>query len=139
MFFYYFSASPWQLYDPIVEFFRAAGFPAGSAHLKLFRAKDATFFSLFQDPHAYKTPLLDLLIAGSPGRRFVLVGDSGEKDPEAYTDAFRRYPAQVAAIYIRDVTGEGRDAPRYQTAFAGIPAERWQIFTDPTSLPETLP
>lgn len=137
--FHYLSASPWQLYDPLREFVQAAGFPAGSMHLKLFRVKDTSFFSLFQDPHAYKTPLLDALIGGAPGRRFVLVGDSGEKDPEAYADAFRRYPTQIAAIYIRDVTGEARDAARYQTTFAGIPADRWQIFTDPADLPATLP
>lgn len=137
--FHYLSASPWQLYDSLVEFTQVAGYPAGSMHLKLFRAKDSSFFSLFQDPKAYKTPLIDALIGAAPGRRFVLVGDSGELDPEAYADAYRRFPAQVAAIYIRDVTGEPRDAPRYQAAFSGIPEGRWQIFTDPTQLPANLP
>lgn len=136
---HYLSASPWQLYDPLAEFIQAAGYPAGSMHLKLFRAKDSSFFSLFEDPKAYKTPLLDALLGAAPGRRFVLVGDSGELDPEAYGDAYRRYPTQVAAIYIRDVTGEPREAARYQAAFAGIPADRWQIFTDPAELPGTLP
>lgn len=137
--FHYLSASPWQLYDPLTEFFSASGFPLGSAHLKLFRPKDATFFSLFIDPKAYKAPLLRGLIGAAPGRRFVLVGDSGELDPEAYADAYREFPSQVAAIFIRDVTGEPRDAPRYQTIFAGVPADRWQIFTDAATLPQALP
>ena len=137
--FHYVSASPWQLYDPLDSFFQAAGFPPGSVHLKQFRWKDTSFFALFQDPQAYKRPLLAGLLTQFPGRRFVLIGDSGEQDPEVYGATFRDFPAQVDAIYIRDVTDEDRDAARYQQAFAGVPGERWSVFTDPSALPLALP
>lgn len=137
--FHYLSASPWQLHDALVEFAEAAGFPPGSVHLKLLRAKDSSFFALFQDPRSYKQPLLRELIAGAPGRRFVLVGDSGELDPEIYGDTYRAFPDQVAAIYIRDVSGEGQGAARYRAAFAGVPAGRWQVFQAPDELPKALP
>lgn len=137
--FHYVSASPWQLFDVLGTFFKSADFPAGSVHMKQFRWKDSSFFSLFEDPRGYKLPILRDLLRRSPGRRFVLVGDSGELDPEAYGELARELPAQVAAIHIRDVTGEGRDAPRYAAAFADLPAERWTLFTDPTTLPQTLP
>lgn len=137
--FHYVSASPWQLFDALGGFVAAADYPAGSMHLKLFRWKDRSFFSLFEDPQAYKRPILRDLISRSPGRRFVLIGDSGEMDPEAYGAAFREFPAQVAAIYIRDVSGEPREAPRYAAAFAEVPPDRWTIFTDPAVLPPTLP
>lgn len=137
--FHYLSASPWQLYDAIAGFTGDHQFPAGSLHLKQFRAKDASFLSLFQDPKSYKGPLLRALVAGAPGRRFVLVGDSGELDPEVYADAYREFPEQIAAIYIRDVSDEGPDAPRYRTTFAGVPAERWRIFRDPAEVLSTLP
>lgn len=137
--FHYVSASPWQLYDPIDAFFQTAGFPQGSVHLKQFRWKDATFFSLFQDPQSYKRPILAGLLGQFPGRRFVLVGDSGEQDPELYGSIFREFPAQVDAIYIRDVTGEDRESARYKIAFAEVPAGRWSVFQGATTLPAALP
>ena len=137
--FHYVSASPWQLYDPLDAFFKAATFPPGSLHLKQFRWKDTSFFSLFQDPVAYKKPILAGLLTRYPNRRFVLVGDSGEKDPEVYGILYREFPTQVAAIHIRDVTGEARDDPRYVAAFAEVPGERWSLFTDPGTLPSALP
>jgi len=137
--FHYVSASPWQLFDPIDGFFKAGNFPPGSLHLKQFRWKDRTFFSLFQDPVAYKKPILAALLTRFPGRRFVLVGDSGEQDPEVYGIIYREFPAQVAAIYIRDVTAEPREAARYAAAFAEVPGDRWALFTDPSTLPTDLP
>ncbi len=137
--FHYVSASPWQLYPALAEFFTAAGFPGGSVHLKQFRAKDRNFFALFQNSVAYKTPLIRALLAAAPRRTFVLVGDSGEHDPEIYGDVYRESPAQVRHIYIRDVTGETRTAARYAEAFSGVPGNCWTLFTDSAmALPATL-
>lgn len=136
--FHYVSASPWQLWDPLDGFFKTGNFPPGSVHLKQFRPKDSSFFSLFLDPVAYKHPIIAGLLTRYPNRRFVLVGDSGEKDPEVYGRIYREFPAQVAAIHIRDVTGEAREDPRYLAAFADVPAERWSLFTDAATLPAEL-
>jgi phosphatidate phosphatase APP1 len=41
----------------------------------------------------------------------VLIGDSGEKDPEIYADIVRAYPGRILATYIREVRlnpGDGR-------------------------------
>ena len=35
---------------------------------------------------------------------FILIGDSGQRDAEIYTQIARKYPNRVEAIYIRDVT-----------------------------------
>lgn len=40
--FHYVSASPWQLSPCLARFITAAGLPAGSMHLKLFRLQDST-------------------------------------------------------------------------------------------------
>lgn len=39
-----------------------------------------------------------------PDLRFVLVGDSGQRDPEIYSHILREYPSRVLGIYIRDVS-----------------------------------
>jgi hypothetical protein len=36
---------------------------------------------------------------------------------------------------IRDVTAEGRDAPRYSNAFAGVDPARWHILKDGEAWP----
>ena len=46
-----------------------------------------------------------------PGLPFVLLGDSGEKDPEVYADIVRAHPSRILAVYIREVRlnpGDGR-------------------------------
>ena len=129
--FHYVSASPWQLYLPLAEFTRSNGFPAGTFHLKTFRLKDRTFLGLFSDPGKYKVGVIEPLLKSFPKRRFILIGDSGERDPEAYGELARRHPQQIAHVFIRDVTGEPADVQRYITTFAGLPRGLWTVFREP--------
>ena len=41
--------------------------------------------------------------------RFVLIGDSGQKDPEIYLRVIQLHAPRVIAAFIRDVTGDVRD------------------------------
>ncbi|MBI4349339.1 MAG: DUF2183 domain-containing protein [Elusimicrobia bacterium] len=136
--FHYVSASPWQLYPALTEFLRASRFPDGSMHMKQFRWKDRTFFSLFGGQEGYKRGAIEPLLRALPHRRVVLVGDSGEQDPEIFGGLARAFPAQVAAVYIRDVTGEPRESARYAAAFQGVAADRWAVFARAEELPRTL-
>ena len=129
--FHYVSASPWQLFGPLSEFVRTHGFPAGSMHLRMFRWKDESFANLFASPEAYKRSVIETLLERFPARRFILVGDSGEKDPEIYAALARRYPNQIERILIRDVTGRSANHPRYQTCFGDLPPSLWRIFDGP--------
>jgi phosphatidate phosphatase APP1 len=54
-----------------------------------------------------------------PQLPFILVGDSGQEDPEIYREVVRRFPRRVLAIYIRNVT---RD-PLRRTAIAALAEE----------------
>jgi hypothetical protein len=132
--FHYVTASPWQLYLPLAEFIRSNGFPAGTFHMKSFRLKDSSFLSLMKSPERYKLPVIEELFRLFPNRRFVLVGDSGEKDPEVYGALARKHPRLVARIFIRDVTGEPPTDARYRKAFRDLPDGLWQVFQKPDAL-----
>jgi len=134
--FHYISASPWQLYQPLADFVASNGFPAGTFELKPFRWKDRSFFSLFADPEVYKSHVIEPLLRQFPRRKFILIGDSGERDPEIYGALAQKYPEQISRIYIRNVTNESTDAARYQEAFHGVPAGKWRIFLTPGEIRE---
>lgn len=132
--FHYVSASPWQLYEPLAALVKSNNFPAGTFELKEFRWKDRSFFSLFANPEKYKPGVIEPLLKGFPKRTFVLIGDSGERDPEIYGALARKFPKQIARILIRDVTGESASPGRYQKAFRDVPIEKWQIFREPSEI-----
>jgi hypothetical protein len=134
--FCYVSASPWQLLQPLNDFVRSNGFPAGAFYLKNFRWKDRSVLSLFQNPEQYKPDLIEPLLKRFPKRQFVLVGDSGERDPEIYAALARRYPDQVTRVLIRDVNQA--DTNRYAQAFRGVSPEVLTVFRDPAQIAGAL-
>ncbi len=128
--FHYVSSTPWQLYPVLADFQAAAGLPGGSYHLRSFRLKDESFLNLFKSSQETKPPVIEALLAAYPARTFVLIGDSGEVDPEIYGAVARRHPDRVRAILIRNVTGEAAAGSRFQDAFKGLPAGLWHLFED---------
>jgi phosphatidate phosphatase APP1 len=100
---HYVSNSPWQLYPVITGFFKAAGLPLGSFHLKQY---SGMLQGIFEPVAERKKATLDRLFRDFPERKFVLVGDSGEADLEVYTEVVLEYPGRVVAIFIRDVTSK---------------------------------
>jgi hypothetical protein len=100
--FHYVSSSPWQLYEPLVDFQEFGGFPPGTVDLRTFRFRDQ-FVRRRTKARKRKSRSIRLLMQAYPQRRYVLIGDSGERDPEIYTLLARRYPQQVAAILIREL------------------------------------
>jgi phosphatidate phosphatase APP1 len=129
--FHYVSSSPWQLYPPLRDFFDSSGLPKGSFHLRDFRLKDESFLDLFKASRETKTRAIEALLADFPGRDFVLVGDSGEADPEIYGDIARRHPGRVRAILIRNVTGEHAEDSRFgDGAFRALSRDQWLLFDD---------
>jgi phosphatidate phosphatase APP1 len=125
------SSSPWQLFGLLDGMVASDKFPAASFHLKRVRPRNLPVDELLADPLTTKPPAIEPLFAKYPKRRFILIGDSGEKDPEVYGLIYRKFGARIERIAIRDVTNEPASAPRYKKAFDGVPADRWEIFTDP--------
>jgi phosphatidate phosphatase APP1 len=96
---FYVSSSPQNLYPRLRYFLEHHGFPAGPLFLK--NLGDDSLLA----HDSYKLDRLERIAADVPGVRFVLVGDSGERDPEIYREFRRRHPARVTGIIIRLVPG----------------------------------
>jgi len=153
--FHFVSSSPWQLYEELADFFNRAGFPDASLHLKSIRLKDRTLLNLFADPAQSKISKICSIIDAYPQRKFVMVGDTGERDPEVYGEICRRYPNHIQRVFLRDVTSDLSDEivaklnqknekkktgivvnspDRYSNAFYGVPKKVWSIFRDASEI-----
>lgn len=131
------SSSPWQLSEPIDAFLKNNGFPNSSLSLKYFRFKDASVFNLLKLGIETKPEQINAVLSAYPERTFVLVGDSGEQDPEVYTRLFRENPTRIRKIYIRNITNAHRTDQRMSNVFEGIDPDVWELFDEPGAL--TLP
>jgi phosphatidate phosphatase APP1 len=139
--FHYVSASPWQLAKVLGDFFGVAGLPEGSMHLKLFRLKDSTPLGRLPSRKRSKKRAIERIMADFPGRRFILVGDSGERDPEVYTAVARRHPDRVVSVAIRHVDGKPsreKVRARLDRLASRLPSGTMQVFTDAAELDQGL-
>ncbi len=120
--FHYVSGSPWQLYRLLGDFLvRESGFPEGTFHLKSMRKnlfdrgawQDIRNFVLAGDTATLEQKIEQIteLMINLPERKFILIGDSGEKDPEVYRAMTRLFPGRVEKIFIRDVLGKRLTVP----------------------------
>jgi hypothetical protein len=137
--FHYVTSSPWQLYEPLAELHSRCGFPAGTFHLRTYRAHQQVLRRLLLWPRFAKHQVITRLIRTFPRRKFVLVGDSGEFDPEIYGAIARRFRQQVSAIYIRMVPGRRWSSRRARWAFRRLPDDLWHCFSSAEELPTELP
>lgn len=97
---FYVSSSPWHLYGPLVDFLRIQDIPLGPLLLREIGLRDV--FKLNKHGN-HKLDKIELILRFYPQMQFVLIGDSGERDPEIYAEILRRHPHAVRMIYIRNV------------------------------------
>lgn len=132
--FHFVLSSPWHLYNPLVDFLRDNNYPFATITLNNIRLKDSAIHNLFKKGTETKPKQIEPILKAYPKRKFILIGDSGEQDPEVYADIMRRYSTQVLRIYIRNVTNASSTDDRFVDTFNGIEPEKWGLFTDPRSL-----
>lgn len=127
--FHYVSKSPWQLFNSLSKFLKQTGFPQGSYYLR------------YQKPYSLKRwrkiksiskeDYIRDLMKRFPGRKFILIGDSTQKDPKTYSSIASEFPNQVEHIYIRKVTREDNyeldSLKGVDLSNAGL----WTLFTQP--------
>lgn len=103
---FYVSSSPWNIYDMLVDFFALRGLPKGAMFL---RDWDLNLSHLPMRHRTHKLAVIRELLDFYPALPFILIGDSGQQDPEIYAEVVRLYPNRIHAVYIRSVD---RDADR---------------------------
>jgi phosphatidate phosphatase APP1 len=103
---FYVSNSPWNLYDLLEDFLDVHGIPRGPLFLR-----DWSLRTL-KAGEAHKLAAIQVLLDTYPDLEVVLVGDSGERDPEIYRQVVLAHPGRVLAVYVRDVAPERHGAVR---------------------------
>jgi len=139
------SAGPWQLHEPLRRFTEEAGFPAFTWDMRSVDTTEPTTLikeTVKADPrrlYEFKVQTIRALMTRFPRRHVVLIGDSGEMDPETYATILSEFPDRVDTVFIRNVTGQGKDAQRYKELFATQSAARkLHVFAQAGELPRCL-
>jgi phosphatidate phosphatase APP1 len=97
---FYVSHSPWNLYRYLELFLRQHNFPKGPILLRnlsnLLRRQP-------QNQKPQKEREIINLLKTYPNLPFILIGDSGEHDPDIYIKIAEEFPKRILAIYLRSV------------------------------------
>ena len=99
--FFYVSSSPWNLYDVLTHLMELHSLPPGPLLLRDWGlAREARPFG----HRTHKLEAIRRLADLFPHLPLLLIGDSGQEDPEIYHEVVSLYPGRVRAIYIRNVS-----------------------------------
>jgi len=102
---FYVSHSPWNLYRYLKLFLKQNNFPKGPILLRNF---DSLFKKKAIDEKPQKQKEIINLLKTYPNLPFILIGDSGEHDPDIYIEIAEQYPDRIKAIYLRSVNHKKR-------------------------------
>jgi phosphatidate phosphatase APP1 len=99
---FYVSSSPWNLHDVLTEFLTVQKIPLGPLML---RDWGLTTEGVVPGSNAeHKLDAIRRILGMFPALPFLLIGDSGQEDPEIYHQVVREHPDRIRAVYIRNVT-----------------------------------
>jgi phosphatidate phosphatase APP1 len=99
---FYVSSSPWNLYDLITQFLDFQGIPAGPVML---RDLDIDLgLASSRRHHEHKRENIRRVLSTFADVPAILIGDSGQQDPEIYRDVVREFSGRIKAVYIRNVS-----------------------------------
>ena len=105
---FYVSSSPWNLYELLQDYLDINRIPHGPMLLQDWGIDDKTLILASHKEH--KLAQIQTVLEYYPWLKWVLIGDSGQHDPEIYLEVIRTHPDRVLAVLIRDVTVDVRDA-----------------------------
>ena len=104
---FYVSSSPWNLYDLLSEFFNLQNIPIGPVlFLRDWGLDRRGFLPLRNRDH--KLGYIEEIMGTFTDLSFILIGDSGQEDPEIYAEVVARHPQRIRSVYIRNVSRDPR-------------------------------
>jgi phosphatidate phosphatase APP1 len=115
---FYVSTSPWNLHEMLLEFLALRGFPLGPLLLTDWGPGHGNLFRIGAREH--KLGLIRRILADHPDLHLLLVGDTGQLDPEIYAAAAREFPDRIRAVYVRRTAAH---APARRAAVDALAAE----------------
>jgi phosphatidate phosphatase APP1 len=117
----YVSRSPWSNYEVLDAFFKLHDIPIGP--LLFLREWGMTLQSpLPRRGKSHKLEMIRNMLELYRDLSFVLIGDSGQRDPEIYARLVREHPGRVLAIYIRNVSPSPERRAAVETLAAEVAA-----------------
>jgi phosphatidate phosphatase APP1 len=106
--FFYVSSSEWNLYDFLQDFFQVQDIPKGPFLLQEYKSGLRDLLFTGGGSHQHKQDKIKRLMTLFPKLKFILIGDSGQRDTEIYRQTLHQFPDRILAVYIRKI-GEKDD------------------------------
>jgi phosphatidate phosphatase APP1 len=101
----YVSRSPWSIYPVLEEFFERNEIPIGPLLLREWGITWRHPYPRLARQH--KRAMLEQVLSVYRELPVILIGDSGQHDPELYSEFVHRYPGRIEVVYIRDLAPGG--------------------------------
>ena len=122
---FYVSSGPWNLYELLIEFFELQKIPRGPLLLRDWGITSTRELPTHHVTH--KAEAIRRILATYPALPFILVGDSGQDDPEIYAAVIREFPGRVHVAYIRDVNRDEQRRGAIRALGEALAAEGGQL------------
>jgi phosphatidate phosphatase APP1 len=117
----YVSRAPWGIYAVLEEFFAQHGIPVGP--VLFLREWGISWRSPLPRKAAdHKQELIRNMLELYSELPFVLIGDSGQHDPEVYRQIVEEHPGRVLAVYIRNVSRDPNRIAEIEELAAAVAA-----------------
>lgn len=100
---FFVSSSEWNLYDLLYDFSLFHNIPKGVYLLKDSKLTLLNLWKSGKGLHEHKIEKIEFLLTFYNNLKFILIGDSGQKDPENYLRIVKKFPNRILAIYIRKI------------------------------------
>lgn len=115
---FYVSSSEWNIYDLLTDFMEYRSIPSGPLLLRERKHNIFKFWKWSRGNHDHKLEKIRFLFSFFPRLDFILIGDSGQQDPDIYWRIVNEFPNRVKAVYIRCVGKTGNISSTRRTALA---------------------